>query len=221
MPNNNVSENASMEQVRELLMGTQLKDMENRILRMEERFMQEIADVRDTVKNRADSLENFMKSEASSLMHRLQEEKTERTTAVKTEQRERADAIKAEHKDRAEAMKQDRRERDDTFAKTAKELAKLNEDFERKMTALSVTLDTVEQELRQLLLAESSRLSVAAEEKYKDALAAISRTAAQLQHDHVSRSALSATFTEFAVKLVGDLTLAGNGETPGDADPAE
>ena len=73
-------DNASMDQVRELLMGTQLKDMENRILRQEERFKQEIADFRETVKNRLDSLESFMKSESSSLLHRLQEEKSERSS---------------------------------------------------------------------------------------------------------------------------------------------
>ena len=47
MPNN-ASENTSMDQVRELLMGTQLKDMENRLLRQDERFVQEIADLRET-----------------------------------------------------------------------------------------------------------------------------------------------------------------------------
>jgi len=226
MPNN-ASENTSMDQVRELLMGTQLKDMENRVLRQEERFMQEIADLRDTVKNRVESLENFMKSEAASLLHRLQEEKTERTTAIKTEQNERAENLKAERKERVDALKQEKRERDEAFAKTAKELAKMNESFERKLATISSTLDTAEQELRQLLLAESSRLSAGTEEKYKDALAALARTKAQLQNDLVSRSALSATFTEFAVKLAGDFSLSGEEKKPdraaegGDGDAAE
>lgn len=226
MPNN-ASESASMEQVRELLMGTQLKDMENRILRQEERFRQEITNLRDTLKNRVESLENFMKSESSSLLHRLQEEKSERVTAVKNEQGERAESVKAERKERAEAMKQEKRERDEAIAKLTRELAKTNESFERKLTAFSATLDTVEKELRQLLLAESSRLSAATEGKYKDALAALSRTAAQLQNDLVSRSALSATFTEFAVKLAGDFSLSGEGRVPdnetesGNAGPAE
>ena len=216
MPNN-TSESASMEQVRELLMGTQLKDMENRILRQEERFMQEITDLRDTLKNRVESLENFMKSESSSLLHRLQEEKTERAAAIKNEQGERAETVKAERKERADALKQEKRERDEAFAKVAKELAKTSESFERKLAAVSSTLDTVEKELRQLFLAESSRLSAATEEKYKDSLSALSRATAQLQNDLVSRSALSATFTEFAVKLAGDFSLSGEGRTSGNA----
>ncbi|MDR1520228.1 MAG: hypothetical protein LBU23_08825 [Planctomycetota bacterium] len=216
MPNN-ASENASMEQVRELLLGTQFKDMENRILRQEERFMREIADLRDSLKTRVESLENFMKSESSSLLHRQQEEKAERAAAIKNEQRERAEALKAEHKERIDAAKQDKREHDETIARMTKELAKVGESFERKLTAFSAVLDNAEQELRQLLLTESSRLSSAMEEKYKDALAALSRTTAQLQNDLVSRSALSATFTEFAVKLAGDFSLSGNGEIPGAA----
>jgi uncharacterized membrane-anchored protein YhcB (DUF1043 family) len=203
-----------MEQVRELLMGTQLKDMENRILRQEERFMQEIADLRDTVKNRVESLENFMKSESSSLLHRLQEEKTERAAAIKNEQRERAETIKAEHKERAEAIKQDKRERDDAVAQVIKDMVKKEENLERKLAALSSTFDTAEQELRRLLLAESARLSAATEEKYKDALSALSRTAAQLRHDLVSRAALSGLFTENAVTLAGDVSLSEGDKTP-------
>ena len=216
----NTSDNASMDQVRELLMGTQLKDMENRILRQEERFIQEIADLRDTVKNRVESLENFMKSESTSLFHRLQEEKTERAAAIKNEQRERMENFKAEHKDRSDAMKQDKRERDDALAQLVKDMAKKEETFERKLAALSSTLDTAEQELRQLLLAESARLSAGTEEKYKDALAALSRTASQLRNDLVSRSALSALFTENAVKLAGDLSLSGSGDASGGATEA-
>ncbi|MCC8194370.1 MAG: hypothetical protein LIP28_06970 [Deltaproteobacteria bacterium] len=196
-----------MEQVRELLMGTQLKDLENRILRQEERFNQEIADLRDIVKNRVESLENFMKSESASLLHRLKEEKSERAAALKNEQRERTDAIKAEQKERVDALKLDKRERDEALSQLTKDLLKKEEAFDRKLAALSSTLDTAEQELRQLLLSESARLSATTEEKYKDALAALSRTAAQLRNDLVSRSALSALFTENAVKLAGDISL--------------
>lgn len=193
MPNSS-HDTSSMEQVRELLMGTHLKEMEKRLQRQEERFMQEVADLRDTVKKRLESLENFMKSESSSLMHRVQEEKAERTAAFKNEHRERTEALKAEQ-----------REREKSFAQTAKDLAKTEEAIERRLTALSATLDTVEQEMRQLLLAESARLSDSVEEKYKDALLALSRTTAQLRHDLVSRVALSALFTENAFKLASDL----------------
>ena len=215
----NNATNSSMDQVRDLLMGTQLKDIENKMLRQEERFLQEIADLRDTVKNRVESLENFMKSESSSLLRRLQEEKTERTAAIKNEQRERSEIIKADQKERAEYLKKDKRERDDAIAQLTVEQTNKEEAFERKLDGLSSVLAAAEQELRQLLLAESARLSAASEEKYKETLATLSRTAAQLRSDLVSRSSLSALFTENAVELAGDITLSGSGNKANTPEP--
>ena len=183
----------SMKQVRELLMGTQLKDMDARLLRQEERFLREIAEMREHVKNRVESLEHFMKSESLSLLHRLQEEQTERTVAIKNEQEE-----------RAESLKKARNEREAAIAQLAKELAKREEALERKLIALSNTLDTTEQGLRQLLLSENMRLSEEIEEKYKDALNALSCTTAELRHDYISRSALSGVFAETALKFSGE-----------------
>ncbi|MDR1660070.1 MAG: hypothetical protein LBR94_06995 [Desulfovibrio sp.] len=202
------SDAPSMEQVRELLMGTPLKDMENHIQRQEERFMREVADMRASVKNRVESLENFMKSEMASLLHRLQEEQTERAAAIKNEQKERAESLKTEQRERNEAMKKDRAEREQALAQLAKNLSQTEEALERKLAALSGTLDTAEQELRKLMLAESARASDKLEEKYKDALDTIVNTAAELRHDLVSRSALSALFTATAIKLSGEWSLA-------------
>jgi signal transduction histidine kinase len=176
-----VLESASMDQVRELLFGAQLKDMETRARRQEERFLREIGDVRDSLKSRLDSLENFLRSESGSLLHRLQEEQAERESAIKTEQRERAASL----------------------AQLAKELASTAEAFERKIAKLSGALDTATHELRGLLMAESNSLSSKLEERYQDALRVLSETAVQIRHDLVYRSSLSSMFTEVAVKLSG------------------
>lgn len=183
---------ASMDQVRELLVGTQLKDMENRFQRQEEQFHRELADLQNHFKNRLDSLENFMKSETATMMHRLREEQAERAAAVKTEQRERAEALAAEQKERVEA-----------FTKLSKELATLDETLERRLVALSGTLDTTERELRQLHLAENSRLADKIDEKYKDALTALGSTSDQIRNDMASRSTVSSLLTEMAMKLSG------------------
>jgi signal transduction histidine kinase len=170
-----------MEQVRELLFGAQLTDMETRAQRQEERFLREIGDVRDSLKSRLDSLENFLKTESGSLLHRLQEEQSEREVAMKAEQRERADAL----------------------ALLARELASTAEAFERKLAKLSGALDTATHELRGLLMSESGALSSKMEERYQDALQVLSETAVQIRHDMVYRSSLSSMFTEVAVKLSG------------------
>lgn len=199
-------ENAPMEQVRELLFGAQLKDMETRIRRQEERFLREIADARDAFKARLDTLENFMKSENAALAARLREEENEREHGLKTEQRERAEALKTEQRERTEALKAEQRERAEAFAQAGRELASAIEGLERKLAKLANTLDESERELRRLLLAESGKLTENTEEKYQDALNVLANTAAQIRHDMVHRSSLASMFTETAVKLSGQWT---------------
>ena len=172
-------EPAAMEQVRELLFGAQLKDMDNRFKRQEERFQREISDSRDSLKTRLDSLENFMKSETASLLHRIKEEQGERENSLKAEQRDRSH----------------------NFEQLAKDMAALTEAMERKIAKVSDTLDATERELRALLLTGANSLSTKIDEKYEDALKALSSTAAQIRDDMVHRSALSAMFTDVVMKL--------------------
>ena len=186
------TEPAPMEQVRELLFGAQLKDMETRFKRQEERFVREVSDAKESLKTRIDSLENFMKSEIASILARIKEEQNEREEALKVEQRERAEQISAEQRDRAYAI-----------IHLAAELASVSETLERKIAKLSNTLDSTERDLRSLLLDESNSLDAKIESKYKDALSVITKTAAQIRHDMVYRSSLSSMFTEMVVKLSG------------------
>ena len=78
LPRGGYDKNQPMTQVREILFGAQLKDMENRFRRQEERFLREINEARDALRSRLDSLENFMKSEIASILNRISEEKDER-----------------------------------------------------------------------------------------------------------------------------------------------
>jgi len=186
------TEPAPMEQVRELLFGAQLKDMETRFKRQEERFVREVSDAKESLKKRIDSLENFMKSEVSSILGRIKEEQNEREELIKAEQRERGDLLATEQRERIEAISQ-----------FAAELASVSDTFERKLAKLSDSLDATERDLRTLLLDESKSLDDKIESKYKDALSVIAKTAAQIRHDMVYRSSLSSMFTEMVVKLSG------------------
>ena len=189
-------EGTSMEQVRELLFGSQMKEMETRMIRQDERFQQELSDAGNTLKQRLDSLENFMKSEVASLLGRLNAERAERESVQK-------DA----RKEAEEAVKHEQRERQDALAQAARDLASASEAFERKLAGLSQQLDSVERELRELLLTESTSLSNKTEERYQQALDVLRRTADNIRHDMVHRNALSGMFTETAVKLSGQWTI--------------
>jgi len=131
------------------------------------------------LKARLDSLENFMRSETATLAHRMNTEAAERDAALKAEQRERIEA----------------------FNKLAGNIAAAEEAFERRIAALSNTLDNTGQEIRKLLQAETNSLNNKIDEKYTAALNVISETASQIRHDMVHRSTLSNMFTEMAVKL--------------------
>ena len=214
--------NAPMEQVREILFGAQLKDMEVRFKRQEERLLREIHDVKDSLKKRLDSLENFMKSEVSSLLERLRRESEEREAAQRTEQRERQEALqseqrerlealKTEQRERVEALKNEERERQEAVARLTGDLTGTTETFERKLAKLANTIDTAERDLRTLLLTESGSLTDKIERKYADALNVLAKTASQIRSDMVYRAALSGMFAE----MVGGLSKPWNEETMG------
>ena len=169
----------SMNQVRDLLFGTQLKDIEARFQRQETRFQREVNDAKEALKARLDSLENFMRSETASLLHRVNTEATERDAALKAEQRERVEA----------------------FNTLAGNITAAEQAFERRITALSNTLDNAEQEIRKLVQTETNNLNNKIDEKYAAALNIISETASQIRHDMVYRSTLSSMLTAMAVKL--------------------
>ena len=179
MNNNDGKDLASMNQVRDLLFGTQLRDIETRFQRQEARFQREVNDAREALKARLDSLENFMRSETASLIHRINTESTERDAVLKTEQKERIDA----------------------FNTLAANIAAAEETFERRITTLSNTLDNTGQEIRKLMQAEINNLNNKIDEKYAAALNVIAETASQIRHDMVYRSTLSSLLTEVAVKL--------------------
>jgi gas vesicle protein len=172
---------APMEQVRDLLFGAQMKEVGTHFQRQDEQFERKIADVRDALSGRLDTLENFMKSEVASLLRHLKEEQSERDSLLKAEQRERAESL----------------------TKLTKDLAAAVETFERKAGKAADALNTTERELRQLIMTDNTALSGKIEAKYQDALSVLARTAEEIRDDMVYRSALSGMFTETALRLSG------------------
>ncbi|PID76633.1 MAG: hypothetical protein CSB24_05595 [Deltaproteobacteria bacterium] len=205
---NKKTEGSSMDQVRDLLMGTHLKDIEIRLQRQEETLLREISNLRENLQSRVESLENFMKNESASLLHRLQEEKTERVNLLKREQKDRQTAVRSEQQERNAAVKEEKKEREDAVKRLTDELAAKEENLEAQIESLSSTLDSAEQGLRQLMLSESARLAKTMEEKYQEAMGAVRSTDAQIRHDVVSRSDISGMFTEAAMRFSGNHGLA-------------
>jgi hypothetical protein len=78
-----IRENNSLDKVRDILFGNQMRDVEKRFTRLEERLVKDSTNLRDETRKRLDSLELYIKKEVDSLTERLKKEETERDELVK------------------------------------------------------------------------------------------------------------------------------------------
>jgi hypothetical protein len=72
---------ASVDKIRDILFGSQIKNYEARFARLEENLVRETVELKETMRRRFESLEGFFKSESEALAARLKAEHEERTSA--------------------------------------------------------------------------------------------------------------------------------------------
>src|SRR5688572_33093190 len=77
----------NIDKVRDILFGGQMRDYERRFNRLDERLLQESADLREDVRKRISALEQFVKQETESLADRINAEHDERTDPTKERSR--------------------------------------------------------------------------------------------------------------------------------------
>lgn len=68
----------NLEKVRDILFGTQMREVDRRFARLEERIIKENRDLRDDVKRRLDALEGHTNRETETLAGQIRQERTER-----------------------------------------------------------------------------------------------------------------------------------------------
>jgi hypothetical protein len=73
----------SMEKIRDILFGNQVRDFERRFARMEEHLSKSATDLRDEVNKRLEALERFFKEELDTLKDRIKNEAEKRSDAEK------------------------------------------------------------------------------------------------------------------------------------------
>ncbi len=73
----------SVDKIRDILFGSQIKTYETRFARLEESLAREIAEQKEITRRRLDSLEGFFRKESEALAARLKAEREERTEALK------------------------------------------------------------------------------------------------------------------------------------------
>jgi len=72
---------ASLDKVRDILFGSQMRDVERRFARLEERLLKETTDLKDDVRRRLDTLEAYMRRETESLEGQIKSERGDRVDA--------------------------------------------------------------------------------------------------------------------------------------------
>jgi len=87
-PNGTIDESQNVEQIRNILFGSQMRDYDGRFQRVEERLTREANELRSDVQKRLDALEAFMRGEGESMTHRLATEHAERSQAFEKVGRE-------------------------------------------------------------------------------------------------------------------------------------
>jgi DNA repair exonuclease SbcCD ATPase subunit len=139
---------ASLEKVRDILFGVQMRESDKRFARLEERLAKEITDVKADVKKRLDALEMYIKKEVESIEDRIKTEQNTRTEQDKE--------LLRELKDNAKALEKRIAALDDALARGQKDLRqqmlelhkKLTDEILQKTQEVLTTLARESQELR-------------------------------------------------------------------------
>jgi DNA anti-recombination protein RmuC len=90
-----VAGTGNLEKVRDILFGHQMREVDRRFARLEERILKETRDLKDDIKRRLDALEAYTNKEAETLATQLRNEHAERLDANARFTRELADTVGA------------------------------------------------------------------------------------------------------------------------------
>jgi hypothetical protein len=146
--NPEIHENNSLHKVRDILVGSQMRELDKKFSRLEERLIKECTDLRDETRKRLDSLENYIREEADSLSVKAKNEQIKRDEAVK--------AINEEQRKLAESLEKKMTDIDEEASKTQRELRQqilnqsqtLHDDIRQKYEEIVSLLERETYELR-------------------------------------------------------------------------
>ena len=150
---------ASIDKVRDILFGGQMREVERRFAKLEERLLKETTDLKAHLKSRLDALESFTKKESESLIDQIKTEHEARTDAV--------GALSRELKDMAKTFDRRATAADDLQAKSQRELRqqileqsqRLSDEIRKRTDDM---LKALGQEAQQLRADKADRATLAA-----------------------------------------------------------
>jgi chromosome segregation ATPase len=144
----NLAGGGSVEKIRDILFGSQMRDYDKRFSRLEDRLLKEATEVREEAKKRLEALESYMKKEVEALTTRLKAEQEERTEMVKELTRELKDTTKTLEKRLAQLDEQEVKHERELRQQILDQSKVLTEDIRHKHQELAAALEREAQELR-------------------------------------------------------------------------
>lgn len=139
---------ASIDKVRDILFGVQMRDYDKRFARLEERLLKETSDLKDDVKKRLAALEQYVKQEVDALGERLSAEHSGRTDDVKDLGQQLRETSKAFEKKTATMDDQSAKAQRDLRQQLLEQQQRLTEEMQQRHHELLEALSRDAGELR-------------------------------------------------------------------------
>lgn len=153
------SESGSVDKIREILFGGQMRDYDKRFTQLEERLLKESAELREGSRRSIEALETFVKNEFAALANRLQTEQQSREGSVQSVSRELHEAIKWVDTKLTQFNYQTTETQRDLRQQLLDQSKNLNEEIRQKHDDVSATL---KRELAELDHEKTDRASLSA-----------------------------------------------------------
>jgi hypothetical protein len=139
---------ASLDKVRDILFGVQMRDYERRFARLEERLLKDTSDLKDEVKKRIDALDQYIRSETGSLGDRLKTEREERVEVAAEGMRELRESSRAHEKRSAQLDEQLSKSQRDLREQILDQHRRLSEEIRQKVDDVLASLAREAETLR-------------------------------------------------------------------------
>lgn len=142
----------SVDKIRDILFGTQIKSYEARFARLEESVARDLTEVKDSASRRFESLESFIKKETDALGSRLKAEREERTDQLREMARDLKNSSEALSKKLVDLDNKTAEEQSGLRQELMKESRKLLDEIRQKSDSLTALLERRSTELREVKL---------------------------------------------------------------------
>ena len=139
---------ASVDKIRDILFGSQIKNYDSRFARLEDTLARETSELKETMRRRFESVEGFFRKEADSLSARIKAEREERSEALKAISKDLKSASDALTKKILELDNKTAEEHSGLRQELMQESRKLLEEIRHKSDSLAALVERRAEELR-------------------------------------------------------------------------